>query len=49
MALRPLPVLDGFLAATAQVHTLTLATRNEADFASLPVPVENPFAAQAGG
>ena len=45
MALRPLPVLDGFLAATAQVHSLTLATRNESDFAGLPVQVENPFAA----
>jgi toxin FitB len=44
MALRPLPVLDGFLAATAQVHSLTLATRNEADFTGLSVQVENPFA-----
>ena len=44
MALRPLPVLDGFLAATAQVHSLTFATRNEADFAGLPLPIENPFA-----
>lgn len=44
MAVRPLPVLDGFLAATAQVHELTLATRNVADFAGLPVQVENPFA-----
>ncbi len=44
MALRPLPILDGFLAATAQVHSLTLATRNEVDFAGLAVPVENPFA-----
>jgi hypothetical protein len=44
MAQRPLPVLDGFLAATAQCHSLTLATRNEADFAGLSMPVENPFA-----
>ena len=44
MALRPLPVLDAFLAATAQVHGLTLATRNVADFAGLPVQVVNPFA-----
>lgn len=47
MALRPLPVLDGFLAATAQVHTLTLATRNEADFAGLPLQIENPFSEQS--
>jgi hypothetical protein len=46
MALRPLPVLDGFLAATAQYHSLTLATRNEAHFADLPLEVENPFAEQ---
>jgi hypothetical protein len=46
MALRPLPVMDGFLAATAQSHSLTLATRNEADFAELPIKVENPFSAQ---
>jgi predicted nucleic acid-binding protein len=39
-----LPVLDGFLAATAQVHTLTLATRNAVDFAGLSIPAENPFA-----
>lgn len=44
MALRPLPILDAFLAATAQTHQLTLVTRNEDDFAGLPVPLENPFA-----
>ena len=43
MAIRPLPILDAFLAATAKTHTLTLVTRNEADFAALPVTVENPF------
>ena len=47
MALRPLPVLDGFLAATAQYHSLTLATRNEVHFAGLPLQVENPFVEQA--
>ncbi len=46
MALRPLPVLDGFLAATAQCHSLALATRNEVHFAGLPFQVENPFAEQ---
>jgi predicted nucleic acid-binding protein len=48
MALRPIPVLDGFLAATAQYHSLVLATRNEVDFTGLPVAVENPFAYQGG-
>jgi len=47
MALHPLPVLDGFLAATAQYHSLTLVTRNEVHFAGLPIQVENPFAEQA--
>jgi predicted nucleic acid-binding protein len=42
-AIRPLPILDGFLAATAKVHDLVLVTRNEADFAGLPVTVLNPF------
>ena len=44
MALRPLPILDGFLAATAKVHDLALVTRNERDFTGLPIRVENPFA-----
>jgi toxin FitB len=43
MSLRPLPILDAFLAATARTHKLTLVTRNEADFAGLPVDLENPF------
>jgi predicted nucleic acid-binding protein len=43
MALRPLPILDAFLAATARTHELTLVTRNEADFAGLPLDLENPF------
>ena len=47
MALRPLPIMDGFLAATAQVHDLTLVTRNVADFAGLPILVENPFSGAA--
>ena len=42
-AIRPLPILDAFLAATAQTHMLTLATRNESDYCELPVAVENPF------
>lgn len=42
---RPLPAIDSLLAATALVHGLTLATRNTQDFAGLPVPVVNPWAA----
>ena len=34
---------DAMLAATARVHDLTVATRNETDFASFPVRVFNPF------
>lgn len=45
MALRPVPIMDGFLAATAQVHDLTLVTRNVDDFADLPIRIENPFSA----
>ena len=43
MAVRPLPILDGFLAATAKVHDLTLVTRNAVDFERVPIQVENPF------
>lgn len=41
----PVPVVDGLLAATAQVHGLTLVTRNVADVAATGVPTLNPFAA----
>ena len=34
---------DAFIAATALVHNLTVATRNVADFAPLGVPVYNPW------
>ena len=43
MGIRTLPIIDGFLAATAKVHGLILATRNESDFKGLPVQVENPW------
>lgn len=33
------------IAATAQVHALTLVTRNTADFAGCGIPVLNPFSA----
>ena len=42
-ALRTVPGPDALLAATASVHGMTLATRNEADIAGLGVPVLNPF------
>jgi len=34
---------DAMIAATARVHGLTVATRNERDFANLSVAVLNPF------
>ena len=45
MAARPLPAIDGLLAATALVHGLTLATRNVRDVAPSGVSAVNPFAA----
>lgn len=35
---------DAMIAATAQIHGLTVATRNEADFKALGMEVVNPFA-----
>ena len=40
---RPLPVVDGLLAATAQVHGLTLVTRNVEDLAGTGVALLDPF------
>ena len=42
-ALRPLPVIDGLLAATALTQDMILATRNLADFQGLGVQLLNPF------
>lgn len=42
-AIRPVPVIDALLAATAKVNGLTLVTRNAADVAGLDVEVLNPF------
>ncbi|GAA3238123.1 type II toxin-antitoxin system VapC family toxin [Nonomuraea helvata] len=42
-AMRPLPIVDGILAATARAHDCTLVTRNVKDFAGLDVKVLNPF------
>jgi toxin FitB len=39
----PVPTVDGLLAATAIVHSLTLVTRNEADVARTGARVLNPF------
>jgi predicted nucleic acid-binding protein len=44
-AIRPVPVIDALLAATAKTNGLTLVTRNEADVAGLGVNVLNPFEA----
>ncbi len=42
-AIRPAPVIDGLLAATALTHGLTLVTRNDRDVADLGATVLNPF------
>ena len=42
-AIRPVPVIDGLLAATALVNGLTLVTRNDHDVAGLGATVLNPF------
>ena len=42
-AIRPVPVVDGLLAATAMINGLTLVTRNDRDVAGLGALVLNPF------
>jgi predicted nucleic acid-binding protein len=42
-SIRPLPVIDGLMAATAFSHSLTFVTRNAADVQSSGVSVLNPF------
>jgi toxin FitB len=42
-AVRPIPVIDGLLAATAVTNGLTLVTRNDRDIAGLGAMVINPF------
>ena len=44
MAEHTLPVIDGFLAATALEYSLTIATRTVDDFAGTGVKIVNPFA-----
>jgi predicted nucleic acid-binding protein len=41
----PLPVIDGLIAATAQVHNLTLVSRNLEDVSRTGVACLNPFSA----
>ena len=43
-----LSAMDGFFAATALVHDLTLVTRNAKDFAPLGVPMLNPWIGGSG-
>ena len=40
---RPMSAMDGFLAATADVHEITLVTRNEVDFGAAGVMTFNPW------
>ena len=42
-AIRPIPVIDGLLAATAVSHGLTLVTRNDRYIAGVGAMVLNPF------
>ena len=41
--IRPIPVIDGLLAATAMKHNLILVTRNVADVEGLGIQILNPF------
>lgn len=43
---RPMHVMDGFLAATAEVYQLTLVTRNTEDFRTTVCPVFSPWMAE---
>jgi predicted nucleic acid-binding protein len=44
MAVRPRPIADGLIAATAYVFGKSLVTRNVADFADAGVQIINPWA-----
>ena len=43
-AVRPMPAADSLMAATANVHRLTLVTRNTGDLAATGARLLNPFA-----
>ncbi len=47
--IRPIPVIDGLLAATAMKHNLIFVTRNVADVEGLGIQILNPFTPAAGG
>lgn len=40
---RTLGIMDGFLSATAEVHHMTMVTRNVSDFRDLGLPTFNPW------
>ena len=40
---KPIGLMDAFFAASAEVHALTLVTRNVSDFAAAGVPLFNPW------
>ena len=42
---KALAIVDGFLAATALHHNLTVVSRNDSDFANMPVQILNPWKA----
>ena len=42
-AVRPVPVIDALLAATAKVNAMTLVTRNDSDIKGLGAEILNPF------
>lgn len=44
-AIRPLPVIDALLAATARANSLTFVTRNVSDVQGVGVDLLNPFTA----
>jgi toxin FitB len=44
LAGKAMPIKDSLIAATALVHGLTIATRNQADFRVVGVKLLNPFA-----
>ena len=44
-AIRPLPVIDALLAATARANDLTFVTRNREDVAGVGIDIFNPFEA----
>lgn len=46
---RPVPAVDGLLAATALTHGLTIATRNVHDLAATGAALFDPWAAGAAG